>query len=65
MSLAAEQLEQLRLSHCKKLEGEALTYIQKIGGYLSLKKVYLNECRIDREELESFEAKNEKIQLIF
>ncbi len=42
VSLAAESIEILRLSHCKQIDGEVLTYLQKIVGYQSLRKVYLN-----------------------
>lgn len=65
VSQAAEKLEELRVSHCGKIDEEALAYLQKIVGYSSLKKVYLNDCKIDQEELRAFESKNPQLNLIF
>ena len=48
VSMASESLEIVRLSHCKGIDDEVLTYIEKITHYQSLKKVYLNECKIDK-----------------
>ena len=55
----------MRLSHCKGLDDEVLTYLERITHYQSLKKVYLNECKIDKEYLENFEKKNPSINLIY
>ena len=55
----------LRLSHCKGLDGDALAYIERISSYQSLKKVHLNDCKIDSEDLQSFEVKNPRLNLIF
>jgi hypothetical protein len=54
VSMAAESIEILRLSHCKGIDTEVLTYIQKITAYQSLRKVYLNDCKVDHEDLVSF-----------
>jgi hypothetical protein len=65
VSMAVEKVENLRLSHCGKIDEEALHYIQKITGYQSLKKLYLNDTAIRKEELQLFESKNPQINLIF
>ena len=46
VSLVGESLEMLRLSHCKGIDGDVLAYIERISQNQSLKKVYLNDCRI-------------------
>lgn len=33
VSLAAEKLEELRISHCSRIDEEALAYLQKIVSY--------------------------------
>jgi hypothetical protein len=34
-------------------------------GYQSLKKVFLNDCKIDLEQIKAFEHKNPQLNLIF
>jgi hypothetical protein len=58
-------VETLRLSHCGKVDEEGLHYLQKITAYQSLKKLYLNETAIRKEDLEVFESKNPQINLIY
>ena len=65
VSLASENLTMLRLSHCQKINEECLLYIQKIIGYDSLKKLYLNDCKIAKEDFEAFEMKNQQVNLIY
>jgi hypothetical protein len=54
VSMAVQKVETLRLSHCGKLDEEALHYIQKIAGHQSLKKLYLNDTGLKKEELQVF-----------
>lgn len=63
--MTVEKIETLRLSHCSKLDEEALHYLQKIANYQSLKKLYLNDTAIKGEELAVFESKNPQINLIY
>jgi hypothetical protein len=44
----------LRLSHCKGLDSDALAYLERISSYQSLKKVHINDCRVDEEDLKAF-----------
>lgn len=60
-----EQLEVLKLSHCREVDENALQYLGEMLLYSNLAKLHLNSTSIPRAEAAKFEQKYPQLNTIY
>lgn len=60
-----EQLEVLKLSHCREIDENALQYIGEMLIYSNLSKLHINSTSVPRSEAVKFEQKYPQVNTIY